>query len=649
MVEQVKRLLRLLLPIDWLAAGVVLLGVAIALFLQDAPVRLIGVSVALLGALAFLLLLSQRLGAAETYNPQLRSEAAQLRATVQQERGGRRLIFDDFAESLEEAPREEPATAEQPEQASSFEEELSSVRVVERRRRVAALPAQPAETTPAPPAVRIRSYALPPNLLLPSPATPSEPRQALHALLERFLELLRLVTPTRTAVLFWLDSEQGCLVLEAYHSESDALHTERRKFPLGQDIVSQLVQQGKAEIVTEIHPAAEAELFPYYREPVGTACFVGVPVFFRGAVIGALCLDSAQPGAYSPQTVTLLGHAVRFIGEVLEGYLRWYEMLQRSSAAEALERTLEAEELEPALLELLRFPSAAVVVLCCYVARQRGWQLVAADAPPAWKQLQGRWSTLQGSLVGAAIHTGTVQYWDPRVFRHRVLAQEEPPLAPTAAAWAVPLCSSTHCYGVVYYEAAQRPTPQEEQELLRRARWAGLLLEHRYLREQVGSGLQWLPGVELWSSTGFRMRINEELERVRTLQYPATLALLQIDRYGTLAQLTVAEIRELLTGHVLPLLRTQLRGGALVGYADEETLGVLLPGMSAVQARLWAEALRKQVATAVAPVGERRLNLTLSIGLVELQPDKTSEEMLRAAHTALQRALSRGNTVTVFA
>jgi len=100
---------------------------------------------------------------------------------------------------------------------------------------------------------------------------------------------------------------------------------------------------------------------------------------------------------------------------------------------------------------------------------------------------------------------------------------------------------------------------------------------------------------------------------------------------------------------VLPLLRTQLRGGALVGYADEETLGVLLPGMSAVQARLWAEALRKQVATAVASVGERRLNLTLSIGLVELQPDKTSEEMLWAAHTALQRALSRGNTVTVFA
>ncbi len=648
MVEQVKRLLRLLLPIDWLAVGVVLLGVAIAVFLQDAPVRLIGVSVALLGALAVLLLLSQRLGAAETYNPQLRSEAAQLRTTVQQERGGRRLIFDDFAESIEEATHEEPA-AGQPQQANSFEEGLSSVRVVERRRRVAAPSAQPAEAAPAPPAVRIRSYALPPNLLLPSPATPSEPRQALHGLLERFLELLRLVTPTRTAALFWLDSERQCLVLEAYHSESDLLHTERRKFPLGQDIVSQLVQQGKAEIVTEIHPAAEAELFPYYREPVGTACFVGVPVFFRGAVIGALCLDSAQPGAYSPQTVTLLGHAVRFIGEVLEGYLRWYEMLQRSSAAEALEQTLEAEELEPALLELLSFPSATAVVLCCYAARQRGWQLVAADASPAWKQLQGCWSTLQGSLVGAAIHTGTVQYWDPQVFRHRVLAQEEPPLAPAATAWAVPLCSSTHCYGVVYYEAAQRPTPQEEQELLRRARWAGLLLEHRYLREQVGSGLQWIPGVELWTSTGFRMRLNEELERVQVLQYPATLALLQIDRYGTLAQLTVAEIRELLTGHVLPLLRTQLRGGALVGYADEETLGVLLPGMSAVQARLWAEALRKQAATAVASVGERRLNLTLSIGLVELQPDKTSEEMLRAAHTALQRALSRGNTVTVFA
>lgn len=653
MVEELKRFLRLLTPVDWLAAGVILLGLLIALVLDDAAVRLIGISIALLGAVAFFLLISQRIGEEAPYNPVLRSQAAQLRQTVKQEQGSTRLIFDDFAETFTD-------TAETATPSGSFSEEISSVRIVGRRprRQQPQSPAEPVLSAPPetaaapPPPARIRQLSLPDFVLTPLEA--DEPRLAFHTLLERLLTLVRVITPTRTIALFWLDSERQLLVLEAWQSEvAELFRSQDSKFPLGHDIVSQIALRGRAEIVTEIQPSAEIELLPYYREPAGTSSFVGVPLFLHNRVVGVLCLDSTQPHAYTATTVSLLGHVVLLIAGLLQSYIQQYELLQKTRLWE-LARTLwelsteDAATFPEKLLGIFTSAvQAPVMALCLHDPAQRQWRLAAVQAPPTWQSLKGAACLMEHTLVGEAIYSGEYRRWDAERYRHR-LHPAEPPLTPSAHAYAFPLCSPTHAYGALYCETPEPLAPQELESLATLCLWAGGIAEHRYWSEQLRGGLWFYPNQGTWSIEGFRSRIAEELERLRHLRGQSCLCALQLDRYGSLAELSLGQVRELLTTHILPAVRAHLRGCDILGYLGEDTLGVLLPGMELTHAQLWAESLRKHIATSIVPVGERRLSLTLSLGLTELQRHRTAEEAIEAVSAALRKALQKGNTVVLY-
>ncbi len=113
-------------PTDIPALLVIALGLAIALFLGDLPVRLIGVCIAILGSIGVVVLYSQRVkdlsalresAARETaLREQMKSpskavsDVSDFKTTVKQESGSKRLVFDDFAESFGVATDEAPPT-----------------------------------------------------------------------------------------------------------------------------------------------------------------------------------------------------------------------------------------------------------------------------------------------------------------------------------------------------------------------------------------------------------------------------------------------------------------------------------------------------------------------------------------------------------
>ncbi|MCS6966501.1 MAG: GAF domain-containing protein, partial [Candidatus Kapabacteria bacterium] len=608
MVEELKRLLRLLSPVDWLAAGVAVLGLLIALLLDDAAVRLIGVSIALLGAVAFFLLISQRLSEEIPYHAALRSQAHQLRKTVQQESGSTRLIFDDFAATFSD-PDAIPSTPT--EHASStplgeeFTEDISSVRIVGRRSRNAVSPTAPSpvsQTTlanaPERPPARVRPISLPDFMLTPVSLPRDEPRYVLRTLLERVLSLVQVITPTRTAALFWLDTERQLLVLEAWQSEiAELFRSEQQKFPLGQDIISQIAVSGRAEIVTEIQPNAELELLPYYRQPTGTNSFVGVPILLQNRSVGVLCLDSEQPQAYTATTVSLLGHIVLLIGGLLQSYIQQYELLQKTRAwkhaCNLWKLAAEPEEafVQSVLALFSSLLSASVLLLCLYTQRLRGWRVADMNAPEPWQSLRQTLCTLEQTLLGDAIYTGEIRQWSEGTYRYR-LHPNEPPLAASTFTYVIPLCSPTHAYGALYCETPEPLAPQELELVETLSRWVGIITEHRYWNEQLRGGLWFHSNQGIWSEDGFRYRVSEELERIRTLHTHAVLCAMQVDRYGTLSGLTLARMRELLTVHVLPLLRSHLRSCDIVGYLAEDIIGIVLPSMEMPHAQLWAEGVR---------------------------------------------------------
>src|SRR5688500_495965 len=107
--EKIRAAIR---PQDIVTLAIALLGVAIALFLEDSVIRLIGVCVALLGGAALYMTLRQRLDdqvQVHTRRTTLPPPAFKTRTTTDPGSSTKRTHFDDFQETFEPETDAEPA------------------------------------------------------------------------------------------------------------------------------------------------------------------------------------------------------------------------------------------------------------------------------------------------------------------------------------------------------------------------------------------------------------------------------------------------------------------------------------------------------------------------------------------------------------
>jgi diguanylate cyclase (GGDEF)-like protein len=100
-----KKILLPASPTEVFSLLAILVGVLIAIFLTELPIRLIGVCISILGGVGHFMLLSQRLSDSfEPHRPVPVSQPTQLHGTVVSGQGGKRIIFDgyDFDNELEQ-------------------------------------------------------------------------------------------------------------------------------------------------------------------------------------------------------------------------------------------------------------------------------------------------------------------------------------------------------------------------------------------------------------------------------------------------------------------------------------------------------------------------------------------------------------------
>src|SRR5687768_16185646 len=104
MAFEMERIRAAIRPQDIVTLAIALLGVAIALFLDDSVIRLIGVCVALLGGAALYMTLRQRLDdqvQVHTRRTTLPPPAFKTRTTTDPGSSTKRIHFDDFQETFD--------------------------------------------------------------------------------------------------------------------------------------------------------------------------------------------------------------------------------------------------------------------------------------------------------------------------------------------------------------------------------------------------------------------------------------------------------------------------------------------------------------------------------------------------------------------
>lgn len=490
-------------------------------------------------------------------------------------------------------------------------------------------------------------------------ADEEEPRKEFDYLLSRVLMVIRSMMNARTAAFFWVNKEQNELVLETRITDVEELFRTKRKYALGLDIVSQIAKSGRPEILTEIKPSAQTDLIPYYNGPAGTTSFVGVPVFLNHTVIGVLCADSTQDDAYDEITIGSLGHFTKLISGLTQSYTGKYDLLQRSRALEALTQFRSMvnrpgttmQQIASALVD----SSASVVEsqtigVVLFDRQNDQWTIHnIMSALPGVEQLSGSPVNTETSLIAPTIFRGVTNCVTTVAQGVLRFHEQEGPLH-NGFFVAVPLRSTTHCYGALFAEGNSAELSSRDVAILETiGEQTGILLEQIHVQKMLKKSALVDEASGLLNSGAFIQRLEEELVRATETNVPLVSVLVHIDRYSAVESSLNHADREELFLHVLSVVRKYVRGYDVVGRVDENIIALAVTGTRDTEVQLWAERLRKEVAISVKEIQKKRYTVTVSIGIAKAVTGDNAESLLTNAGRAMELASAKTNNVVVFA
>ncbi|MFN8360268.1 MAG: GAF domain-containing protein [Candidatus Kapaibacterium sp.] len=484
----------------------------------------------------------------------------------------------------------------------------------------------------------------------------NEPRKEFDYLLSRVLMVIRSVTTARTAAFFWVNYDKRQLVLESYISDDPDFISQQRKFMLNDDVISQIALGGRPEILTEIKPTAELDLIPYYVRAAGTVSFIGVPVFFGNTVVGVLCADTRQPDAYDGITVGFFGHFTKLISGLVQSYTGKYDLLQGIRALDAIShyRQLVSQSSTNEMdicSALVESASAAIeysaIGIGMFDHEHNVWRvhqyLTKEQGAPS---ISGELIDLDYTLIGNTILTAQTTLQNPV---HETLARvaDNESILSHGYFVSVPLKSMTHNYGALFVEGPSGGITEQDVNIL------------EILGEQTGTIIEQLRFQAMLHTTSlidesrgtlnqpaFYSRLTEEIARSADFTTPITLVLIHLDHYFSLE--TSPEIMEYMITHIISIIRKYTKPYDIIGGIDATTLSVALIGQKAQKAQIWAERIRKEVASSVIDVFGKRFTVTVSIGAAESMPKESADQLIQNAQHVLQLALQKSNSVSIF-
>lgn len=477
-----------------------------------------------------------------------------------------------------------------------------------------------------------------------------EPRKEFDYLLNRVLMVIRAATLARTAAFFWFNREKQQLVLEARITDVEENFSSKRKFPIGHDVISQIALEGRPEILSQISPAAELELLPYYAYKSFTSSFVGVPVYFKGNVVGVLCADAREEDAYTDITVGFFGHFTKLISGLVASYTTKYDLQQAARTLDAL-RMLKAniddgDDTEHSVIDavfetVVQLFEVTTIGACMYDRKARAWVLAdTRSVHPDYANNVGTTVDLDTALIGECVKAGEViTVYDPDMVR--VLDNEHP--LPNGQFLCIPLRSAKRTYGALFIEQDFGTLSQQDIALCEQlGDLAGDALERIRAIERGTRGAHIEATSALLNRDGVLRRLREELARAVDYQTSVTLCLITVDGNEQGAR------RQALHERIVDRIREQLREYDVIGQIEPDILAVGLVAYRGQEAQFWTEGLRREIASTPMDIDGRRTTSTISVGVAEATRTDTHTTLIANAMQALQASSAQQNKVTVF-
>jgi diguanylate cyclase (GGDEF)-like protein len=213
-----------------------------------------------------------------------------------------------------------------------------------------------------------------------------------------------------------------------------------------------------------------------------------------------------------------------------------------------------------------------------------------------------------------------------------------------------PILSKNEAIGVIYV-LDQMPRSYSEQDLefmkILSDRAANAIVNARlYAQLERLATVDELTGT--YNRRGFLKRATQELRRANRFGNPLSALLIDVDDFKLINDRFRHKVGDQILKEITLRLQQGCREVDILGRVGGEEFAILLVESQAADAYDVAERLRKQIVSEPIPIGERAIEVTISVGVAsfsEATPDV--ETLLDLADVALYRAKRQGKNRVV--
>ena len=470
--------------------------------------------------------------------------------------------------------------------------------------------------------------------------------------LEKMLTVIKDAYSAHTAIFFWYNKKKEKLTIEKFVSSSPS-EIAKRKFDIEDDILSKIVQKNEPELLSDISPAAESDVIRYYEKPQGIRSFVGVPLFYEGALIGVLAVDSKVGDQFGIETIYSLGRFVRVITMIIQIFEEKHSDTISQQRLKGLlnligpDTNFDSEEgvldsMQSSLSDLIEWDTFIFVY---FKPVEQKFEVIKVINKTSLKYIgQGLQIDLSGTLVGKAILSSIpVKIDDTSVDNYKRYSKSED-LTFDGSFLAVPLIYGSQNFGVLCFESLKKNfyTNADVKFLKNSVNIISYIIYSLSSKTLLKSLIALDLDTRALNSESFKERLSSDLQKANSVNAPGALVLIKIDEFLEQDSLFDGDPFPKVLRVISETIAKEMTPINIFGRIDEKLFAVYFFNTDAKNAFIWAEKLRVKIARKPITVVSKQNTYTVSIGIASTMGKIDSDEIFNNAELALQKAVEKG-------
>lgn len=485
------------------------------------------------------------------------------------------------------------------------------------------------------------------------PILKEQPDKEFEFFINRILMAIRSVSNTRTATFFFFNEFKNEIILNSYATESKRIVDIKTKFTAGNDIVSQIARSMKPEILSDINPAAELDLLPYYKSNSGTNSFIGIPVIYDKNVIGVLTADSKHSDAYDAVMVNFLSHFAKLISGLIRSYSDKYDLALDSKYYKSLVEfdsmnvSNNIKMVNADLIACIKDTISCENIYSIEFVKTKNKYKILSIANKEISYFKEDFEFYNdNSLLTETITTGDEIYLSNP--EYDVVKINEGESKNEGFIYILPLSTELDIYGAIVIEGLPKSSLDKSEKIFLKniVKKAANKLEMTKLIQLINSGFDHDPESGILTDKSIEKEITREITRTSNYNYNSSVASISFDKYKSIDDENEF-INDTIINHLFKSLESTLDKLDSIGRQNDNLI-VLLSGKNSQTSKLWAERIRNKIASESLYLADKRYNITVSIGICELSSNSRCQDILNNTNKALEVSKQKSNTVSIY-